>query len=92
MAEALIRLQQQWRLLQELAGEVNPFVDRVREQIEQAVAADHQEALERVRLQHQEELTALRLQLQQEATERIAGRLAELVERAPHPEDETTTG
>jgi pyruvate-ferredoxin/flavodoxin oxidoreductase len=76
--EQVERLAHAWRTLQELAGLVTPFTERVREEAEQAVAAAHQTELEARQQAHEAELQALRAGLQAEIAGQIQERLLHL--------------
>ncbi len=81
-ARRLGQLLDQWQLLQELAGAVTPFTERIEEEAAAAVAGIHRQEIEALKQQHQQELQALRGQLESEVTERITGRLSSLVEHS----------
>lgn len=80
-AHRLGQLLEQWQMLQELAGVVTPFTERVQQQAKASVAASHQAEIEALKQAHQQELQALREQLESEVTERITGRLVALTEQ-----------
>ncbi len=79
-AARLGQLQEQWQMIQELAGMVTPFTQQVKQQAEEAVATSHKAEMEALKQSHQQELQALRQQLESEITDRITGRLSALVE------------
>ena len=64
-----------WRTLQELAGEVTPFTDKVRSDIEQGVAADRRAEVAALTAQHEAQVAALRAQFAAETTDNITDRL-----------------
>ncbi|MHC5001560.1 MAG: hypothetical protein ACYTJ0_00405 [Planctomycetota bacterium] len=67
-----------WRTLQELAGVVTPFTDRVRAAAEDDLAAAHRDEIERLKSQHEQELAALRSAYEAEAVERVTSGLMAL--------------
>lgn len=80
-ARRLGQLSEQWQMLQELAGQITPFTEQVRQQAEEDVAATHRVELERLNSAHQQEIQSLREQLESEITQRITDRLVTLTER-----------
>lgn len=64
-----------WRTLQELAGEVTPFTEKVRTEIEQGVAADRQAEVAALKAQHEAQVAQLRAQFAAETTDNITDRL-----------------
>ncbi|MBT7309052.1 MAG: 4Fe-4S binding protein, partial [Gammaproteobacteria bacterium] len=81
-ARRMGQLLDQWQMLQELAGVVTPFTEQVKQEVESAVAANHQAELDALRESHQQALQALREQLEGEVSQRITSRLSALVERS----------
>jgi len=67
-----------WRLLQELAGLVTPFTERVRREAEERVAAERRAELEAQAAVYEQKLADLRAQLQQELRGDIRERLMDL--------------
>jgi pyruvate-ferredoxin/flavodoxin oxidoreductase len=70
-----------WRTLQELAGLVTPFTDRVREGAEQEVSARHAAEIESLRETHARELRAKEEGVRHELYTRVRDRLALLAAR-----------
>ncbi|MCC7390404.1 MAG: hypothetical protein IT431_16750 [Phycisphaerales bacterium] len=64
-----------WRTLQELAGEVTPFTEKVRQEIEQSVAGARQAEVAALKAQHEAQLAQLRSQFALETTDNITSRL-----------------
>ncbi len=64
-----------WQLLQEIAGVVTPFTDRVRQEAEAAVADAHQQALAAQQVALEGEMATNRDQLQSELAGEIRSRL-----------------
>ncbi len=79
-ARRLGQLSEQWQMLQELAGDVTPFTEQVRQQAEEDLAAAHQAELEQLNSAHQQQIQSLREQLEAEITQRITARLVTLAE------------
>lgn len=67
-----------WRLLQELAGLVTPFTERVRREAEEQVAAERRAELEAQAAVYEQKLADLRAELQQELRGDIRERLMDL--------------
>ncbi|WP_133513027.1 4Fe-4S binding protein [Candidatus Thiosymbion oneisti] len=67
-----------WRLLQELAGLVTPFTERVRREAEEQVAAERQAELAAQAAVYEQKLADLRAELQQELRGDIRERLMNL--------------
>jgi len=67
-----------WRLLQELAGLVTPFTERVRREAEEQVATERQAELEAQAAVYEQKLADLRAELQQELRGDIRERLMDL--------------
>lgn len=70
-----------WRTLQELAGVVTPFTERVEAEIREAVAAEHKAELDAQKKAADAEITALREQTQAEIAAQIRSRLLALASR-----------
>lgn len=68
-----------WQMLQELAGEVTPFTDKVRDEAEQEVAARHQEELDTLKSEYEQKMSTLTTEVKQEVAGRIRGQLVKLV-------------
>jgi pyruvate-ferredoxin/flavodoxin oxidoreductase len=64
-----------WRTLQELSGEVTPFTEKVRREIEQSVAGARQAEVAAIKAQHEAQLAQLRAQFAAETTDNITSRL-----------------
>jgi pyruvate-ferredoxin/flavodoxin oxidoreductase len=69
---------QAWRMLQELAGLVTPFTERVREEAEQRVAAERQAELEAQAADYEARIEGLRARIQDENRREIRERLMHL--------------
>jgi len=67
-----------WRLLQELAGLVTPFTERVRREAEEQVAAERRAELEAQAAVYEQKLADLRAELRQELRGDIRERLMDL--------------
>jgi pyruvate-ferredoxin/flavodoxin oxidoreductase len=67
-----------WRTLQELAGVVTPFTERVEAEIRQAVAAEHKAELDAQKKAAEDEIRAIREQTQAEIAAQIRSRLLAL--------------
>jgi len=78
LATATEARQHAWRTLQEIAGVVTPFTDRVRAEIEAEQAVSRDGALAALRAEHQAALAALRAQTEAEMLQRVEGRLMAL--------------
>lgn len=89
-AQRLGQLQEQWQMLQELAGIVTPFTARVQQETETALNTAHQAEIEALKKSHQQELQALRDQLEGDVASRITHRLVTLTEQYQEPGEETT--
>jgi pyruvate-ferredoxin/flavodoxin oxidoreductase len=61
-----------WRTLQELAGVVTPFTDKVRAQAENEVAASHKTEVDALKAEYEARLASLRAEYEAEATDRVA--------------------
>ncbi len=78
LVQAAEQRQQAWRMLQELAGLVTPFTERVREEAEAAVAAERQAELEQQAADYEARIRELREQIQSENREQIRERLLQM--------------
>lgn len=67
-----------WRTLQELAGEVTPFTDKVRADIEQSVADTHKAEVAAVKADYETRLASLRAEIAAETTANVTDRLMTL--------------
>jgi pyruvate-ferredoxin/flavodoxin oxidoreductase len=67
-----------WRTLQELAGVVTPFTERVEAEIREAVAAEHKAELDAQKKAAEDEIRAIREQTQAEIAAQIRSRLLAL--------------
>ncbi|VAX41986.1 hypothetical protein MNBD_PLANCTO03-1123, partial [hydrothermal vent metagenome] len=67
-----------WRTLQELAGEVTPFTEKVRAEIEQGVEAAHQAEVAAVKSEYEARLAQLRAEIAAETTANVTDRLMTL--------------
>ena len=70
-----------WRTLQELAGVVTPFTERVEAEIREAVAAEHKAALDAQKQAADKEIREIRDQTQAEIAAQIRSRLLALASR-----------
>lgn len=64
-----------WRTLQELAGEVTPFTEKVRKEIEQSVAGERRAEVAALKAEHESQLAQLRARFAAETTDNITDRL-----------------
>ncbi|MES9955501.1 MAG: 4Fe-4S binding protein [Sedimenticola sp.] len=78
LMEQVEQSQASWRALQELAGLVTPFTERVNREAEERVAAEHRAEMDALRAEYEEKLAALEAQLKGEVAEQIKGRLLNL--------------
>ncbi len=69
---------QAWRMLQELAGLVTPFTERIREETEQAVAAEREAELQAQAADYEAQIQNLRERIQGENRVQIRDRLMQL--------------
>jgi pyruvate-ferredoxin/flavodoxin oxidoreductase len=67
-----------WRMLQELAGLVTPFTERVRQEADAAVAAERQAELAAQAEEYEARIRGLRTQLQEETRREIRDRLVQM--------------
>jgi pyruvate-ferredoxin/flavodoxin oxidoreductase len=67
-----------WRTLEELAGEVTPFTDKVRAEAERAVAGAHKAELARLTAEHEQRIAQLQAEFDAMAAERVTARLMAL--------------
>lgn len=67
-----------WRTLQELAGLVTPFTERVNREAEERVADEHQAAMDALRAEYEAKLAELEAKKEGEVAEQIKGRLLSL--------------
>ena len=70
--------QQAWRMLQELAGLVTPFTERVQREAEERVATEHQANLAALAADYEARITALRAELGEETRHALHERLMQL--------------
>jgi pyruvate-ferredoxin/flavodoxin oxidoreductase len=70
-----------WRMLQELAGVVTPFTERVEAEIREAVAAEHKAELDAQKQAAEKEIREIRDQTQAEIAAQIRSRLLALASR-----------
>ena len=71
-----------WRTLQELAGVVTPFTERVRERLAAEMAAAHQAELDALRAEYEERIAALQASFEEQAVQRVRDGLVRLLSRA----------
>lgn len=67
-----------WRTLEELSGQVTPFTEKVRADVERDVAAGHDAQVARIKQEYEAKLSQLRGQFEVEATQSVTNRLMEL--------------
>ena len=72
---------QAWRTLQELAGLVTPFTERLEQEIRSEVAAEHQAELDALKRASAAEILEIQKQTQAEIAGKIRSRLLELASR-----------
>jgi ribosomal protein L29 len=70
-----------WRTLQELAGIVTPFTEKLESEIRAEVAAEHQAELEEQKKAAATELAEIRQKTQAEIATKLRSRLLELATR-----------
>ncbi len=70
--------QQAWRMLQELAGLVTPFTERVQREAQAQVAAEHEAELRAQADDYEQRLSDLRSALQEETRQEMRERLLQL--------------
>ncbi len=78
LLEQVGRLAHAWRTLQELAGLVTPFTERVQREAEERVAAEHQAELDATRRDYEQQLAEQRARMQMEISGQIKDRLMAL--------------
>lgn len=83
-ADARVR---SWRTLQELAGVVTPFTERVRTEAERSVAAEREHDMAELERRHASELAEIRAGMQADSLARVREGLLALAGYAPAPED-----
>ncbi len=76
--EVIDSILSRWRVLQELAGEVTPFTDKVQSEIEAEVAAEHQLALDALRQEYEEKIAAINANHHSETANKIRAKLMTL--------------
>lgn len=81
MAAVADRCADNWQVLQELAGNVTPFTEKVDAEIRAAVQAEHDEELEALRRSSEAELAGIRQQTRTELATQLKSRLLELARR-----------
>ena len=72
------RQQRFWRTLQELAGVVTPFTQRVREQLEAELRAEYERRIEQLKAEHAQKLAELEQSFATQAAQRVTRRLLQL--------------
>lgn len=90
MVKASERWLETWRALQELAGAVTPFTEKVRAEIEARVAGDRAAELAAQQREYESRLSAARAEVEAELVQRLGRKLAQLSARtagspAPSP-------
>ena len=75
LAGALAERVALWRTLQEVAGLVTPFTERIRNEAEQDIAAEHQSDLQKLRDEYEAKIKALGEEKQSEIAEKIKNQL-----------------
>ncbi len=83
MLEMSVRCMETWQTLQELAGLVTPFTERLEQSIREAVAAEHQAELDAQKRAADAEIQAIRERTEAEIAEKIRTRLKQLAARRP---------
>ena len=78
LLRAAEKRQQAWRMLQELAGLVTPFTERVRHEAEAQVAAAHSAEIAALTADYEARLQALRGELKEDARHELRERLMQL--------------
>lgn len=68
-----------WRVLQELAGVVTPFTDKVWEEAKEGVSASHASEMEALKSEYEQKIAELTESVQQEVAGRIRSQLISLV-------------
>jgi pyruvate-ferredoxin/flavodoxin oxidoreductase len=75
LADTLAERVALWRTLQEIAGIVTPFTERVRMEAERSVAAEHQADLQKLRDEYEAKIKALGEEKQSEIAQKIKNQL-----------------
>lgn len=83
LLEVIEQLAASWQVLQELAGIVTPFTDRVREEAREEVTAEHAKAMDDLKAEYEDKIAQLTANVQQEMATRIRGQLMHLVKLKP---------
>ncbi|MBW2255693.1 MAG: 4Fe-4S binding protein, partial [Deltaproteobacteria bacterium] len=72
-----------WGTLRELTGLLGPFTERTRAEVQQEVAAEHQEQLDALGAAHQAEIAEIRSGIDRDAVDRLTQRLMTLAGHGP---------
>ena len=78
VSKASILIRDQWRLLQEISGELTPFTEKVKKQLEEKSASEHQVELENLKEEYEQKLQELESDFQGRTKEIIRERLLAL--------------
>ena len=78
VSKASILIRDQWRLLQEISGELTPFTEKVKKQLEEKSASEHQVELENLKEEYEQKLQELENDFQGRTKEIIRERLLAL--------------
>ena len=70
-----------WQTLQELAGVVTPFTERVKQEAADAMASAHEAEIATVKKEHEDQMAGLRSEVQEELAGRLQQRLLDLAAR-----------
>jgi 5-hydroxyisourate hydrolase-like protein (transthyretin family) len=67
-----------WRLLQEISGELTPFTEKVKKQLAEKSASEHQVELENLKEEYEQKIQELEINFQGRTKEIIRERLLAL--------------
>jgi len=81
MLDETLQCLEVWQTLQELAGIVTPFTERLEQEIRAELAAEHQADLDAVKVKSEEEILLLREKTEAEIASKIRSRLLQLASR-----------
>jgi hypothetical protein len=81
MADTADQCLQSWQTLQELAGVVTPFTERLEQEIRTEVAAEHQADLDAQKQASEAQIQEIQAKTQAEIASKIRSRLLELASK-----------
>jgi len=76
--KASIMIRDHWRLLQEISGELTPFTEKVKKQLAEKSASEHQVELENLKEEYEQKIQELEINFQGRTKEIIRERLLAL--------------